>query len=256
MTARGRGRDELSETKGSLPSHSRSGCPAGHLRVAGQVRSKGGAADEAAARRTMTGLPFSECESGRLREAPIPEPSAFGREEPDQARHRTFGFKDLPRRKAGFRSARRHRRKRASARIGRAGPGFGPGAANRRTQRFGAWTVRRNQGLRPEDPAGCGDGGFGFRNREGRNEKRKLFDPPRGEPSGLRPCRGACGETGSGFGRGRTPEGAMDEPPAHSSFLETARNMERLASQARFKCEGTVGAGSNAGPHYFARSRR
>lgn len=48
----------------------------------------------------------------------------------------------------------------------------------------------------------------------------------------------------------------MDEPPAHSSFLETARIMERLASQARFKCEGTVGAGINAGPHYFARQPR
>ena len=71
MTASRRGRDDPSETTESLPSHSRSGCPAGRLRAAGQVRSKGRAADEAAARRTMTGLPFSECESGRLREAPI-----------------------------------------------------------------------------------------------------------------------------------------------------------------------------------------
>ena len=47
----------------------------------------------------------------------------------------------------------------------------------------------------------------------------------------------------------------MDEPPAHSSFLETARSVERLASQAGFKREGTVGAGSNAGPHYFVRGR-
>jgi len=102
VTASGRGRDELPATEDRLPSHSRSGCPAGRFRAEGRTEAQGRAADEAAARRTMTGLPFSGCESGRLREAPTPDPRAFGLAGPDRAGHRTFGSKTCPGGTEGF----------------------------------------------------------------------------------------------------------------------------------------------------------
>jgi len=82
---------------------------------------EGRAADEAAARRTMAGLPFSGCESGRLREAPIGFQAAFGHVGNREGRTPDLRVQDLSGRKAGLRSARRHR-----------------------------W----NPGLRPEDPPG------------------------------------------------------------------------------------------------------
>ena len=234
VTASGCGRDDLSETKESLPSHSRSGCPAGRLRAAGRTEAKGRAADEAAARRTMAGLPFSGCESGRLREAPNGTESLRAR---GTGRRDTGPSGSGPaRRKAGFRSARRHRRKRASARICRAGPGFGPGAANGRP-RISVHGLPGGTEASAEDPAGCGTGGLGFRNREGgkRNASSKSAKRRTARASAL--VGEPAGKPGNGFGRGWTPEEAAKEPPAPmpNSRSRPARNASppRLGSTRR-----------------------
>jgi hypothetical protein len=113
--------------------------------------------------RTRTGLPFSGCDGGRLRTAPIRDlkrpsgtmgtgtgPRVFGPAE------RTGGTPDLriqdqPGRERGLRTdALPPAQKELRLRRGRAGPGFGPGAANPAwTQRFGAWTCQAEPRLRP-----------------------------------------------------------------------------------------------------------
>jgi hypothetical protein len=191
VTATSRGRDDLSETKGSLPSHSRSGRPAGRLRAAGQVEVQGRAADEAAARRTMTGLPFSGCESGRLREAPTrnQEPSGWRNRirwdtgpsgsGPARAESGTSVCAPPPAEK-GF----------GPDRSGRTG--LRPGGCEPADPAFRRMAVRRNQGLRPEDPAGCGTeaSAEGPRRQERERElsirqaaNRQGFGPV-GEPAG------------------------------------------------------------------------
>ena len=78
VTASGCGRDDPPATEVSLPSHSPGGClaPSSDVRSA---KADGRAADEAAAMRTRTGLPFSGCGGGRLRAAPIRDRCSFGR---------------------------------------------------------------------------------------------------------------------------------------------------------------------------------
>ena len=134
VTASRCGRDDLPATEESLPSHS----PGGRLVPSSDWRpaeADGRAADEAAAMRTRTGLPFSGCDGGRLREAPIRNlkrpsgttgtgtgPKVFGPEE------RTGGTPDLriqdqPGRKRCLRtSALPPAQKELRFRRGRAGP--------------------------------------------------------------------------------------------------------------------------------------
>jgi len=200
MTARGCGRDALSETEESLPSHSRSGCPAGRLRAAGQVEVQGRAADEAAARRTMTGLPFSGCESGRLREAPTPEPRAFGLEGKVRQDTGPSGSRTCPGGKRDF-----------GQRVAAGGKGLRPRSVGQ--DRASAWGLRTGgpsvsahgpsggtKGFGPRIPAGCGEGASAleprrqeqeaqaFRSAERRTARASaLSGSPRGNPIRLRP---------------------------------------------------------------------
>ena len=173
MTASIRGRDDPPATEESLPSHSPGGCLArsSDLRLA---EADGRAADEAAAMRTMAGLPFSGCDGGRLREAPIrnrdhlrvrPEPG------PDQGssdrRNGSGGTPDLriedqPGRRRCLRtSALPPAQKELRLRRGRAGPGFGPGAANQTGPRASAHGPSGGTKASAEDPAGGNVEGFG-----------------------------------------------------------------------------------------------
>ena len=193
------GRDDLPATEDSLPSHSPSGCPAGRLRAAGQAEAKGRAADEAAARRTMAGLPFSGCESGRLRRSAHPEPSAFGPGGTGQAGHRTFGFRTCPAESGTSVSAP------PPAENGLRPGSVGQDRVSARELRTGGprISVHGPPGgteASAEDPAGLRNRGFGLRNREGGNgsassesaERRTarasaLSGSPRGNRRRLRP---------------------------------------------------------------------
>jgi hypothetical protein len=88
----------------------------------------------------MAGLPFSGCESGRLRKRPS-GPKAFGPAEWKKGERPDLRIKDLPGRKRDF--GQRDVTGGAPGfgpAILRAGPGFGPGAAKKATQGFGSWT--------------------------------------------------------------------------------------------------------------------
>lgn len=163
------------------------------------MEADGRAADEAAARRTMTGLPFSECESGRLRKAPNPEPKAFGLEEPDQAGHRTQ-VQDQPGRRRDFGSRAATGGKGASAPDMSGRTGFRPGSCEAaRTQDASPWTCQVEEKLRlrippdaePEAPAE-GTARDGKRNFGSESAKRRtarasaLTGSPRGNLKELR----------------------------------------------------------------------
>ena len=172
----------------------------------------------------MAGLPFSGCERGRLREAPIRTkgPWASGTE---QGGRPDLRIEDSPGRKAGFRSALRHRWNiglRPGDPPGRTGlrPG---GCEERRTQRFGAWTARRNRGF------GRGSGLFrdrGFGRVTGKTGSgTRVPNPPAGEPPGLRPWSGSQrGNRTGASASGRTPEEAVRRTPGPTHRpLETAQ---------------------------------
>ena len=133
----------------------------------------GRAADEAAAMRTRTGLPFSGCDGGRLREAPIrnsKRPSGqvpsgmFWEPAPDQrssdrrngpGRTPDLRIQDQPGRKRCLRtSALPPAQKELRLRRGRAGPGFGPGAANQAGPRASAHGLPGGTKASAEDPVG------------------------------------------------------------------------------------------------------
>ena len=162
-------------------------------------------------------MPFSGCESGRLREAPTrnQEPSG-GR---NRIRQDTGPSGSGPaRRKAGLRSARRHRRRRASApdRSGRTG--LRPGSCEPAGPRASAHGLaRRNQGLRPEDPAGCGT-------KASAEEPPKAGREAQAFESAKRRTVRASALTGSPRGNRKTASAEdgprrkrWHEPPAHSS---------------------------------------
>jgi hypothetical protein len=117
--------------------------------------------------RTRTGLPFSGCDGGRLREAPIRNPKRpsgqvpsgmFWEPVPDQ---RSSDRRNGPRQDTGSSDSGPARQKAmssdkraatgsegASAPEGSGRTGFRPGSCERGgTQGFGSWTVRRNQGF-------------------------------------------------------------------------------------------------------------
>jgi hypothetical protein len=208
VTAMGRGRDDLPATEDSLPSHSPGQDRAGCLRAARRIEADGRAADEAAARRTMAGLPFSGCESGRLREAPTGDQIFRGRGTVKTG-HRTQ-VQDLSRQKARLRPARCHRRKGSF--------GF-QSVGQDRSFGFGGCENGRDPGLRlmdlpggtrasALDPAGRGTEGFGWRNRQGKEAEPRFQIRQAANRRGLGPDGEPDGETGSSFGSLRTPEDA------------------------------------------------
>ena len=233
MTASGCGRDDLPATEESLPSHSPSGCPAGRLRAAGGRKRKAG---------RLTKPP----PGGRGRACPSADAKAAGfvkrprnpgglRARGNRTRRDTGPSGSGPaRRKAGLRSARRHRRRGASAPYLRAGPGFGPGAANRQDPGLRSMDLPGGTEASAKDPAGR-DRGFGFGNAEA-GRGTQVPNLPSGEPPGLRPCRGARGET-AGL-RPRTDSGGsgrLSPLSGHRPRNRPARNASppRLGSTRR-----------------------
>ena len=182
-----------------------------------------------------------------LREAPIGDRPAFGQARNRQAGHRIFGsrigqadggtsvLKSAERRGQRF-GAGLVGQDRVSARLcetanpgfrsmdARRNRGFGPGSRHHRNQSFGRGTAMGGRGTRVPNRRTANRQGFG-------------------------PGRGARGETGSGFGRKRTPEERAPGTPGSRRPYSKPPDAGRLASQARFR-QGTVGAGGNAGPHY------
>ncbi len=258
VTASIRGRDDPPATEESLPSHSPGGCLArsSDLRLA---EADGRAADEAAAMRTMAGLPFSGCDGGRLREAPIrnrngprarPEPAPDQRSSDrrnGQAGHRIFGSRTSPAESEVFEQARCHRLRRS----------FGSGGVGQDRVSARELRTRRNPGLRLMDRqaeprlrprilpnAGSRISVHGHARARKRNassesaERRTarasaLTGSPRGNPKRLRP-RGTPEDAGPG--------------PVPVTALEKAHRERPAAAEPDAK--GTVGAGSDAGPHY------
>jgi len=197
---------------------------------------KGGAADEAAARRTMAGLPFSGCESGRLRKAPKRFPGGLRARGRPAGRTPGLRVQDLSGGKRDFGS-------RAATGgtwgfglwILRAGPGFGPGAA------------------KPADP--------GLRSMDRQAEPRLR---PRNRQSGKRDAspksaerRTARASALSGSPRGNLKELRLLMDPGGSGASSprfaappTRNRPARDASPPRLgSSNGTVGAGGNVGPH-------
>jgi hypothetical protein len=155
---------------------------------------KGGAADEAAARRTMAGLPFSGCERGRLREAPKWFPGGLRARGKPQRGTGPSGPMNPPAESGISVSALPPVEPWASAR-GSSGQdrASARGLRNRRTQGFGSWTARQNRGF---GRGSCRMRNRGFRRGTARaGSGTQVPNLPSGEPSGLRPCRGARGET-------------------------------------------------------------
>jgi hypothetical protein len=173
VTASGRGRDDLPATGESLPSHS----PGGRLVPSSDWRpaeADGRAADEAAAMRTRTGLPFSGCDGGRLREAPIrnrdhlrvrtePAPDQRSSDRRNgQAGHRIFGSRTSPAESDVFGQARCHRLRRSFG-----SGGVGQDRASARELRTGMdpglrlMTMSGGTKASAEDPARSEFTGFG-----------------------------------------------------------------------------------------------
>ena len=217
----------------------------------------GRAADEAAAMRTRTGLPFSGCDGGRLRTAPIrnlKRPSGT-----DRNRHRTKGLRagGTDRRDTGSSDPGPARQKAMSSgkraatgsegtsvpegsgrtgfRPGSCEPGMDPGlrlmAMSRRNQGFGRGSCRTRflalRSLKTQRP------GRGTR----------VPNPPSGEPPGLRPCRGATRGTltrlrprtdSGGCGARTCPGYRASKPPIAKGLLR--RNRTRRDSGGRQQC--------------------
>jgi hypothetical protein len=183
----------------------------------------------------MAGLPFSGCESGRLREAPkrvSSRPSgtrATFRREPDlRIRDPSGGKRDFGRRAAtggtlGF-----------GPLILRAGPGFGPGAAKPADPGLRLMDRQAEPRLRPRilPDAGPRLRLSGLQRREAgrkfqicRAANRQGFGPV-GEPAGK--PEGASASDGPRRKR-------RFEPPVRSAANSKPPSAGRLASQARFQ---------------------
>ena len=226
-----------------------------------RAEADGRAADEAAAMRTRTGLPFSGCDGGRLREAPIRNlkrpsgttgtgtgPKVFG---PAERTGRTpdLRIQDQPGRRRCLRTgALPPAQKELRLRRGRAGPGFGPGAANQTGPRASAHGPSGGTKASAEDPAG-GDVGISVHDdAKGQEEEREFrirraanrqgFGPdgePSGTPEGLRP--------------GGTPEEAgpgpvlVTAPRNRPSRKAASANRTRRDSGARQQCRAPLLSG-------------
>ena len=181
------GRDELPATGDRFPATARA--EPGRSPSGGKAaEAKGRAADEAAARRKLRACPFADAKAAGFVKRPIRNPRSLrARRETRQATPDAVRA-GLVRRKAGFRSARRHRRRSRSLRNRvrrelRAGPGFGP-------------------------------------------------EPRSGEPPGLRPCRGASGETGMSARLAADP-GSGDRTLGSIDTRNRPRGAPRLPGKGR-----------------------
>jgi hypothetical protein len=144
-------------------------------------------------------LPFSLCESGMLREAPIGT-KGLRTGGTGQAGHRTFGSRTSPAEGGTSVRALPPAREKLRLRQGRAGPGFGPGAANpAMTQGLAPMDLPGGTKASALDPAGRGTEGFGrkcppkqeeklrLRNRQRRTARASaLSGSPRGNLRALR----------------------------------------------------------------------
>ena len=195
----------------------------------------------------MAGLPFSGCESGRLREAPNGFPAAFGHVGDRQAGHRTFGFRTCPA-VAGLRSAHCQpvdRGASASRSLGQDRASAGccetadPGLRLRDRQAEPRLRPRilpdAEPRLRPPEPRGRE---AGRKSQICRAANRQGFGPV-GEPAG-KPEEASASD---GPRRKRRFEPPVRAPP-------TRNRPARDASPPRpGSSNGTVGAGGDAGPH-------
>ena len=193
-------------------------------------------------------MPFSVCESGRFRTAPIRSPDGL------RARWRPVrpdtGSSDRgPARQKAMLSGKRAATgsEGASASEGSGRTGFRPGSCEPGMDpAFRRMTMSGGTEASAEDPAGRDDRGFGLCNRQGKEEgltfrirraaNRQGFGPvgePPGTPGGLRPRR--------------TPE---DAGPGFALVTAPRNRPSRTARFGGTANEGTVGAGSDAGPHY------
>lgn len=155
---------------------------------------KGRAADEAAARRKLRACPLADAKAACFVKRPSISRRPSGRREVERA-----GPRDL--RVQGLSGGKRDLGRRAATggpsgfgpRIFRAVKGFGPALRNRRTQGFGSGTARQNRGF---GRGSCRERNRGFgRGTAGAGSGTQVPNLPSGEPPGLRPCRGARGET-------------------------------------------------------------
>ncbi len=177
-------------------------------------------------------------------------PKAFGPAE------RTGGTPDLriqdrPGRKRCLRaSALPPVRKGLRFRRGRAGPGFGLGAANPVwTQGFGSWPCQGGTKASAEDPAGreCGVSALEERKAGKRDASSESAERRTVRASALSGSQ--RGNRKSGFGRFEDPGGSGAADP-RSNAPPTRNRPARDASPPRpGSSYGTVGAGGNAGPH-------
>lgn len=212
------------------------------------VLGKGRAADEAAARRKQRACPCAEAKAAGF-ESAHPDPKAFG---PTGFGQRRGGTSVAPMpAAAGFRPAHCHRRgglrpgfvgqDRVSAReLRNGGPGFRSMTAMAEPRLRPRILPDASQGLRPEARQGrkrCASA----KSAERRTARASALV---GEPAGT---------PAAAPGRGRTPEEAALSNPRFGKRrrLETApRGTPRLPGWVPRK--GTVGAGGDAGPHYFS----
>ena len=191
-------------------------------------------------------MPFSECESGRFRTAPIRSPDGL-RAGRGPARPDTGSSDRGPARQEAGPSGKRTATgsEGASASEGSGRTGFRPGSCEPgRARRFGAWPVRRNRGFgrgscrtREREFRLSGSPGqeterkFHIRRAANRQGSGPVGEPP-GTPEGL-----ARTDSGGCEARVRPGDRASKPPIAKARFGGTG-------------CEGTVGPGSDAGPHY------
>jgi hypothetical protein len=173
VTASGCGRDDLPATEESLPSHSPGGClvPSSDgdrlKRTAGRLTKpqrsgRGRACPSANAKAAGFDQRPSEPGPSSDGKGTGPGPTAFG---PAERSGRTpdLRIQDQPGGKRCLRTgALPPARTELRLPIGRAGPGFGPGAANQAwTRGLGSWPCQAEPEASAEDPAGGEFTGFG-----------------------------------------------------------------------------------------------
>jgi hypothetical protein len=219
---------------------------AGRLRAARRMEAKGRAADEAAVRRKLRACPLADAKAACF----VKRPSVTGRPSGRQETGRPtpdLRIRDRPGGKRDFGPARRRRR----------GQRFGAGLVgqDRVSARLCATATRisvhgrqAEPRLRPRIPPSTGPK-LRPRNRDG-GKRDASSEPPTANRQGFGPGRGARGETGSGFGRKRTPEERRREPPVRGAATRNRPTRDALPPRPG-SSNGTVGAGGNAGPHYL-----
>ena len=135
--------------------------------------------------------------------------------------------------------------------------GFRPGSCERWNPELRFMDRQAEPGFRPWIPPDAGPpASAGGNARVGR--RISVRNLPSGEPSGLRPCRGASGETpGWRFGDGRRLRRKRARASVRITCLETSRRETAFASQAGFDAKGQWGLAATPAPiNLCARSAR